>query len=743
MASYTKLYPHSSFHNPNDPPWFNPSTFQAGWSVNPSGSPANAALIGYDAGTNGNFASRTEAVATTGLTYGIYRWTSGPLLAGTTGGTVDMVMGVRESDAAANFATRVYIYITQGASDSVRGVVLNFTDSDEWPTTAEGFNFSSPQSCGVVNYQAGDRLVIEFGYVANNASTTPYEGRVWAGGFWDDPDLTVGGLNVTAERGFFEFSTPILIDDPTPDTGDIIVNNEESYFYDNSTGELKRTLLDSSNLSTLPDPSNGLQLSDGTWVFPTEATTAELIFYSAAFAVQGVVDLSPGTRARSLTLDSSDNIYIGFRGNSNTSPSDATSNIQKRDNSGALLDSYTPDRHGGPGFSSIDMASDGETLYMVNRGRTVETFNVNTLAQATLVTLPTESGPTYGTAAKAYGIRLLPNDEALVADLIDIKRISTIDGTILQRYTYPNIEDWQHVSIGVGATTFAAATIGAPDSSAIANVQGATGPGTPLVVKFDLETGAVLFELLQDVDPDTGGSQRGITTTDGWAPVPDGDGSIIVIKRVCPNTDTTAFDFVAGGGLSPGTFSLTHNQQQSFLGLTPGDGYSIEETPLNPNFLPPIYEVSNGSQIDNLTVAEGEIVTVTVTNHRLVVPEFEIEEDPRVWERTAPIISSENRRVFYNLFFLDCQVGTGQSSGLPENVDPQVMMTYSDDSGLTWSNELWRSMGRIGKYLTRLEWWRLGMARNRVFRVRGSAAVRTLILDGGADIDPSTDAPKS
>ena len=233
-----------------------------------------------------------------------------------------------------------------------------------------------------------------------------------------------------------------------------------------------------------------------------------------------------------------------------------------------------------------------------------------------------------------------------------------------------------------------------------------------------------------------------ITRTEFTPEPPEETGTIIVVKRVCPNTDTSEFDFEAGG-MTPTTFTLGHNDQQLFAGLTPGDGFSVEETTVNPDFLPPIYSVSNGSPVDNITVAADEVVTVTVTNHRVIVPEFEIEEDPRVWERTAPIISSENRRVFYNMFFLDCQVGTGQASGAPENVDPQVMMQYSDDSGLTWSNELWRPMGRIGKYLTRLVWNRLGVARNRVFRVRGSAAVKTMLLDGGCDVDPSTDAPKS
>lgn len=131
------------------------------------------------------------------------------------------------------------------------------------------------------------------------------------------------------------------------------------------------------------------------------------------------------------------------------------------------------------------------------------------------------------------------------------------------------------------------------------------------------------------------------------------------------------------------------------------------------------------------------------TSDETIYPNFEIEEEPRRWLRRAPIMHSENRRVFYNLFELEMQTGVGLPSGAPEDVEPMVMMRFSNDSGRTWSNELWRSMGRIGKYLTRIQWWRLGLGRQRVFEASGSAKVRTIILGGNVDIDPSEDAPKN
>lgn len=56
---------------------------------------------------------------------------------------------------------------------------------------------------------------------------------------------------------------------------------------------------------------------------------------------------------------------------------------------------------------------------------------------------------------------------------------------------------------------------------------------------------------------------------------------------------------------------------------------------------------------------------------------------------------------------------TGETPG----ADPQVMLRISNDGGKTWTAETWRSAGRVGEYLARVDWNRLGCARRRVFEV--------------------------
>jgi hypothetical protein len=72
--------------------------------------------------------------------------------------------------------------------------------------------------------------------------------------------------------------------------------------------------------------------------------------------------------------------------------------------------------------------------------------------------------------------------------------------------------------------------------------------------------------------------------------------------------------------------------------------------------------------------------------------------------------------------------------------DPQVMLRWSDDGGHTWSNEHWKSMGKIGNYGTRTIWRRLGMTtklRDRVYEVSGTDPVKIAIIGAELELSPT------
>ena len=80
---------------------------------------------------------------------------------------------------------------------------------------------------------------------------------------------------------------------------------------------------------------------------------------------------------------------------------------------------------------------------------------------------------------------------------------------------------------------------------------------------------------------------------------------------------------------------------------------------------------------------------------------------------------------------VDFETGVGLISG--QGSDPQAMLQFSKDNGHTWSNEAWVTLGAIGAYLTRAIWWRLGVARDWVFKIRITDPVKVVIA--GASID--------
>ena len=143
----------------------------------------------------------------------------------------------------------------------------------------------------------------------------------------------------------------------------------------------------------------------------------------------------------------------------------------------------------------------------------------------------------------------------------------------------------------------------------------------------------------------------------------------------------------------------------------------------------------------------------------------------RSW-RALPTGTNNLKRTAHHSLQLDCETGVGlegynytdtqdilcqngpallcengfalilQQQTLPYTLgaDPQVMLRWSDDGGHTWSNEYWRSMGRVGQYGYRTIWRRLGMTvklRDRVYEVSGTDPVKIAIMGAELDVTPT------
>ena len=136
----------------------------------------------------------------------------------------------------------------------------------------------------------------------------------------------------------------------------------------------------------------------------------------------------------------------------------------------------------------------------------------------------------------------------------------------------------------------------------------------------------------------------------------------------------------------------------------------------------------------------GEIIVGDYENGKLYAFDLEKYSDDtsiqkwlRSW-RALPTGQNNLKRSAQHMMQLDCESGVGLD-GIGQGTDPQVMLRWSDDGGHTWSNEHWRSIGKIGQTGRRVIWRRLGMTmklRDRVYELSGTDPVKIAIM--GAEL---------
>lgn len=107
-------------------------------------------------------------------------------------------------------------------------------------------------------------------------------------------------------------------------------------------------------------------------------------------------------------------------------------------------------------------------------------------------------------------------------------------------------------------------------------------------------------------------------------------------------------------------------------------------------------------------------------------------------ERTTQVIYNQNNYITIYALHLDVETGVGLVYDTLENYeDPKVMLQVSRDSGKSWGNELWRTLGKLGHFKTRVRWSGIGTARVFTFRIRISDPVYRVIMGAVADLEVS------
>ena len=106
---------------------------------------------------------------------------------------------------------------------------------------------------------------------------------------------------------------------------------------------------------------------------------------------------------------------------------------------------------------------------------------------------------------------------------------------------------------------------------------------------------------------------------------------------------------------------------------------------------------------------------------------------PIVRTRIAPHLFDSNKRLILNRLELEIVRGAGLDGSPVVGTDPQFYLRMSRDAGNTFGPELNASVGKIGNYVYRVYWNRLGYARDMVSRVTYSDPTDMMLI--GAEID--------
>ena len=138
---------------------------------------------------------------------------------------------------------------------------------------------------------------------------------------------------------------------------------------------------------------------------------------------------------------------------------------------------------------------------------------------------------------------------------------------------------------------------------------------------------------------------------------------------------------------------------------------------------------------------QGRVIAGDYANGRLYDMRGDLNDeagDPHIMiTQTAPS-DAFPYPVQYHAVTLDVVPGVGTNTPTkPQDQNPQVVMTYSDDGGRTWSTERHAEMGRQGATNARVKWHRLGMGRRngRTFRFSCAAAVARCFQSAALDVE--------
>jgi len=91
-------------------------------------------------------------------------------------------------------------------------------------------------------------------------------------------------------------------------------------------------------------------------------------------------------------------------------------------------------------------------------------------------------------------------------------------------------------------------------------------------------------------------------------------------------------------------------------------------------------------------------------------------------ERIYTHLSDEDKRIRYNKLDIGVETGVGLQTG--DYTDPLLSLQLSKDGARTWSDWYTTPVGKVGEYLTKVTFRRLGIAEQMTFKIRYTAQTK-------------------
>jgi hypothetical protein len=105
-------------------------------------------------------------------------------------------------------------------------------------------------------------------------------------------------------------------------------------------------------------------------------------------------------------------------------------------------------------------------------------------------------------------------------------------------------------------------------------------------------------------------------------------------------------------------------------------------------------------------------------------------------DRTTPHIHSGRKRLFFRELEFDLERGVSNSDC--KGLTGVIMLSWSNDGGMTWSNVYTHPIGKQGEFRERVHFHRLGYSRDRVFRLSIADPYKVAVIGGVVDVAQET-----